>query len=286
MSRDERVSVVTLKHGRREQFEGLCRGVHACAQHVRELVVVHMNEDPHSPELELGCEVRHVQVRAEGLPLARARNEGFAHARGDVVVALDVDCIPAPDLFAGLGRHVRTHGGLIMGDVRYLPRGDYNDLATLDERAVGHPIRPHVPRGAFVPWEDYGMFWSLCFGCTRQTYERIGGFDEHYVGYGGEDTDFAFAARQRGVGFGLSGHRAYHQYHDVHRPPLNHMQSIVVNARRFYERWGHWPMGGWLEEFAQLGLIQWEPDGDQLSVKRSPTPQEIRGTLCDSGHGF
>ncbi|WP_409241961.1 glycosyltransferase family 2 protein, partial [Caballeronia sp. INML3] len=40
------------------------------------------------------------------------------------------------------------------------------------------------------------MFWSLNFACHLNTFEQIGGFDDAYTGYGGEDTDFAFRAKR------------------------------------------------------------------------------------------
>ena len=68
---------------------------------------------------------------------------------------------------------------------------------------------------------------------NRLAYDTIGGFDASYTGYGAEDTDFAFTAKEQGIDFYLSQARAYHQQHTVYRPPLNHLSSIVANANRF-----------------------------------------------------
>ncbi|MDO9396736.1 MAG: glycosyltransferase family 2 protein, partial [Herbiconiux sp.] len=81
----------------------------------------------------------------------------------------------------------------------------------------------------------------------------------------GEDTDFAFAAREAGVELAWVGSaRAYHQHHPVQSPPVDHLDDIVRNATVFHERWGTWPMGGWLDAFEQRGLVH--RDGDRLRL--------------------
>ena len=56
----------------------------------------------HTPDLPIS----HVRQDHDGFGLARARNLAAAAAAGDVLVFLDADCIPAPDL---LERHAWWH---------------------------------------------------------------------------------------------------------------------------------------------------------------------------------
>jgi N-acetylglucosaminyl-diphospho-decaprenol L-rhamnosyltransferase len=37
---------------------------------------------------------------------------------------------------------------------------------------------------------------------------------------------------------------------------VEHLDDILRNGRLFHERWGEWPMAGWLEEFEQRGLVR------------------------------
>jgi N-acetylglucosaminyl-diphospho-decaprenol L-rhamnosyltransferase len=99
----------------------------------------------------------------------------------------------------------------------------------------------------------------LSFAVTVGTWTRIGGFHPGYVGYGGEDTDFAEQAHAAGVGMGwVGGAMAFHQYHPVSTPPVEHLREIVDNAHVFHRRWGWWPMTGWLDAFADLGLAAYD----------------------------
>ena len=58
----------------------------------------------------------------------------------------------------------------------------------------------------------------------------------------------------------VGGANAFHQYHPVSRPPVEHLVDIVRNATLYHQRWGQWPMAGWLEEFARRGLVDWTDD--------------------------
>nr|WP_231704937.1 galactosyltransferase-related protein [Arthrobacter gengyunqii] len=199
------------------------------------------------------------------LPLAKARNAGARAAlqRGaDLLLFLDVDCLPGPDLVAGYVAAATDYAAsarLLCGPVTYLdppgPQGYCLDrLSDLDSP---HPARPAPLPGEIFPDDNPDLFWSLSFAVTAETWNRIGGFCEDYTGYGGEDTDFARLAGRAGAGLAWVGAaRAYHQFHPTQDPPVQHVADIVRNANLFHARWGSWPMGGWLQGFRDRGLIE------------------------------
>jgi hypothetical protein len=53
----------------------------------------------------------------------------------------------------------------------------------------------------------------------------------------------------------VGGAHAFHQFHPVSDPPVEHVHDIVRNAKVFHQRWGWWPMSNWLNAFEQRGLI-------------------------------
>lgn len=236
------------------------------------------------------------------------RNLGAAHATHDMLIFLDVDCIVAPTFIEQLSAKLQKQPkALLMGQPRYLTRPlsetESVDLQSgtlaptyLNQLSVYNPYRDNfddaesnpaitsqaaVKQTATKKTEDYGAFWSLCFAITREQFDKIGGFDTQYTGYGAEDTDFAFTARQLNIDFYLTADVVYHQQHSVYRPPLNHLDSIVVNANRFYRKWQCWPMSGWLLPFADMGLIRWQAEQSTPIVSiRQPTPDEIEQAHC------
>jgi GT2 family glycosyltransferase len=280
------MKVVTLVHGRGAHLANLIRGLERSSLAPESLWIVHMNEAPGDFVSErFPIHVRRLDG-SDGLPLARARNSAAAIDPMAAWVFLDVDCIPAHDLLAHYRDSLSARpDALHMGQVRYLPEGANApgwDEAALYARSVEHPLTVFRGKpGAVMP---YPLFWSLNFACMGSTFATIGGFDEAYQGYGGEDTDFAFRARQQGVALINNAAMAFHQYHPTYEPPLNHFADIVVNARRFHRRWGVWPMEGWLRAFADLGLLTWSEE--RLDIVRSPCAEQVAQALNANRLGF
>ncbi len=269
------VSVVTLNKGRDAHLRRLAEGIGRGAP-PRELVVVQMG--PGEAVLPpLPCPVRRVAVPGDGLPLAAARNAGRRAATGDTLVFLDVDCIPSATLVPGFASVLAEHDALVCCAVRYLPAGAVADGWTEDALArTGrlHPARRFPDRGVAAA-EQPGLFWSLAFGIRAASFDRVGGFDEAFSGYGAEDTDFAFRAAATGLPLLFAGGlQAFHQHHAVFDPPLQHFADIVRNARLFRDRHGLWPMDGWLDAFARMGLIAPDRSRD-LAILRHPERAEI-----------
>ena len=252
-----KVSVCTLAHGRAEHLRNLVRGLIESAWQPEELVVAVLQDDlyvlPDTP-----FPIRQVRPSAQGLSLAAARNQAAANATGDLLVFLDVDCIPHPALIGDYVWVAAQNDGIFMGEVGYLPKGtDYDplDFRLLEDQSVKHTERAGPPDGALGRCRDYRCFWSLNFALTQNTFRDVGGFDEGYVGYGGEDTDFGRVCTERGHPlWWVKGAKSYHQYHPHHMPPVHHVDSVIANAEYFASKWGEPTMQHWLRAFRLMGL--------------------------------
>jgi GT2 family glycosyltransferase len=162
--------------------------------------------------------------------------------------------------------------------VAYLPpppEGGY-PLASLAALGQPHPARPVPPEtGTFTPG-DHTLFWSLSFAITAAVWRQLGGFCERYAGYGAEDTDFGQIAAAQGVPLTwVGGAWAYHQYHPAPQPPHQHLHAILRNAAIFHQRWGWWPMSGWLQDFQREGLIRYDPHAQAWipDARTAPGPE-------------
>ncbi|MCJ2027004.1 glycosyltransferase family 2 protein [Methylobacterium sp. J-067] len=281
MSADAAPSVLTLVRGRAECLRNLMRGLAGQTLRQHELVIAWMQPEP-APDLpDLGCPVRHVIVPGERMPLAAARNRAADAASDGLLVFLDVDCIPSPTLVAAYAEAAATARGLLLGEVVYLPPGaSAHDPATLDRLAQAHPARPAPPASGLRPEPDAGQLWGLSFAVAAADWRAVGGMDEAYDGYGGEETDFAARLAATGLPtFWVGGARAYHQHHPVHVPPLQHFTPILANAARFHARHGRWCMTYWLGQFRDAGLIAWDEDASAIRPIRPPTEAEIAAAL-------
>jgi hypothetical protein len=158
------------------------------------------------------------------------------------------------------------------GEVGYLPAvpdpRDYRDR-DLDRLARPHHARPSLRTDEVRAAEDLRLFWSLSFALHADDWQALGGFCEDYVGYGGEDTDFGQRlGAANGTLLWVGGAAAYHQHHPSESPPVQHLDAIVANANRFHDRWGWFPMEGWLERFAAMGLAEMEGRTGRWRVRR------------------
>ncbi|ACB78472.1 glycosyl transferase family 2 [Methylorubrum populi BJ001] len=271
------VSVVTLAKGRPAHLRNVLLGLERQTQKPAEFVVAVMQDALYDLP-EVGFPVRQIRVEGTELPLAAARNRGVAASSGDRIAFLDVDCIPTPGFVAEYAQGLSALDGLLMGEVLHLPEHatfgdwDYDGLARVAEK---HSDRRGPPASGIEICSDYRCFWSLNFAISRATFEAVGGFDERYTGYGGEDTDLGKILDRRGIPIAwMKGALAYHQYHPHHMPPIHHLDSVVRNAELFEAKWGYRTMGHWLHAFRVMGLIDDTPDRP-IRILRRPDAADL-----------
>lgn len=267
-----RTAVITTVHGRgahlQRQLEGLARSTLMPDTHV----VVALG-DPAVAETVAAVGAPAIVVDCPApppLPIGSARNLGAQTAQehgAELLIFLDVDCIPGATLierYLDVARRPEHASALLCGPVTYLqpPGPGGYVIAQLCAHPDPHPARPAPQDGTVLDTVDYSLFWSLSFAVNCGVWQEIGGFCARYRGYGGEDTDFAQCAAARGVPMRwVGGAHAFHQYHPVADPPVDHLDDILRNAAIFHQRWGWWPMEGWLSAFEEQGFIVRQDDG-------------------------
>ena len=277
-------SVLTLVRGRQRQLRQLIEGLLEQTVMPGELVIAFMQPRPTTDLPETPFPVRSLVIDRDYLPLAEARNAAARSASYRNLVFLDVDCVPAPTLVETYVRELRQGTGMrvLQGEVIYLPElpDDVSvDYRVFDREGRPHPSRPAVPQQGTRLEPDMGMLWGLNFALRRKLFLKVGGLDERFVGYGGEETDFARGlAEVGGELHWCGGARAYHQHHTVVRPPLQHFGDIVRNARLYHEKWGEWCMDYWLTQLHERGYIHW--DKRRITVLRKPSAADIQAARC------
>ncbi len=292
-----KASIIIIVSGRKTHLLNTLDGIENNTLVPSEVVIVSMNEKLElNPKKSYSFELKLVDLflPSHRLPLAQARNTGVENAKEEMLIFLDVDCIPSANFLdkmaTCLSKFVDNDfmkTGLVMATPRYLnflseeekQAGIAEDINFLMENSQFHPYRPEIIEPCQRN-EQYELFWSLCFGLSKTRFKEIGGFDENFVGYGGEDTDFSFMAREKGVPFFLSNAIVFHQQHAVSTPPLGHFKDIVTNANAFYKKWNRWAMEAWLEEFVKLDLIEWnEGSNKPITIKNYPSKELLESCL-------
>lgn len=153
------------------------------------------------------------QLRPNG-GQAAARHAGAGDARAPVLLFIDDDVVPEPDLVA---RHLEQHAG---GE-RIAVLGDCEIVRGAEPR--------YYERHVWSWWEELFMtrtrpgrlpiYQDFCAGnvsLRREDYLASGGFDPAFRGYGGEDYELGYRLMRQGVRL-VADRRARARHH--HRMP-------------------------------------------------------------------
>ena len=186
----------------------------------RALLEVVVVDDGSEPPLELPAlpvsaplEVKLVRQERRGFGLARARNAGARAAAHPILVFLDGDVIPESGLLAAHARwHHAVSDALTLGFCAYVSAAGIDAGAvrhrpgTLGELFAGRPFdRPwlerHMARTGDLTSGHDDLFRAVTghnLGISRAFFEAVGGFDESFARYGGEDTEFGYRVQMQG----------------------------------------------------------------------------------------
>jgi hypothetical protein len=164
-------------------------------------VVVADDGSTHPPRLPASTlDVGVVAQEDLGFRAAAARNLGAAAVRAggaEVVCFLDADTVPEPGYLRAI-----TRLPSILPDAVVVGRRRYADPAT--GRELPEPrwlVDAYAASGDLrhLDHRSYRYLISSVMACSTALFDDVGGFDESFVGYGGEDWEFAHRALAGGA---------------------------------------------------------------------------------------
>ena len=241
-------SIVTIVKRRTQQLSNLVSSIERSQQCPKEMVIVWMT--PPSDESLLSSEhfpILHRFAASETFPIAKARNRGFDTCTTDKFIYLDADCI-CPDTLLGAMASSLTAGKLVTANVNQLS----HTVDDVTESLLKQLVTSQQGTAEKIPFIEFD---TTIFGVTREDYDRVGGFDLDYCGYGLGDLDFAARCSQAELYLLNTGRYVYKHFHAHYHPPVNHLCDIVTNAETFKQKWGTYPTCKVFAQFAELGLI-------------------------------
>ncbi len=193
------VAVIIPTCGRSEQLKCCLRKILPYVQQNSECVVV-VSDDGDASQTRARLDPEFEQVILVQGPRrgpAANRNSGVEHSTGDLLIFLDDDCRPEPNLIEEYRRAAAQHPDCSVFEGRISAEGRWTSFADMA------PVN-----------ESGGYLWSCNIAVRRDLYRSIGGFDERFPFPAMEDADLKFRVEKRSPIRFLPEARVFH---DVER---------------------------------------------------------------------
>ena len=205
-----------------------------------------------------GIQIQHCWHEHKNYRRAFILNEGSRMASGDVLIFLDSDCVPAPNLLSTYAAHTQPNS-FYLGGVYHVTQQFAETIL-----ASGQSFSPNIfwtqairrenqkKRSAAKVLKRYWKsrfytavkyrkpkVWGGNFAVNRDVFEEVNGYDENYIGYGQEDSDLRnrlVKGSYRAVSLHIIS-CVYHLWHppaiEARRRPNGRME---FNNRKYYRR--------------------------------------------------
>lgn len=144
-------------------------------------------------------------------------NLGARLAQGDIFIFLSNDVIPAGDYVMPIGQALEEDPGALVGPELLRHNTGWNTFnGTTIAYLAGH-----------------------CVACRRETWERLGGWDERYVPCDYEDIDLSYAALKAGIPLVQVSLPLTHLFGQSAQALDGGRLAITLESqRKFKEKWG------------------------------------------------
>jgi hypothetical protein len=198
-----------------------------------EVVVVECDDAPSTcADLCRAAGARYAFCRGDGVfHKTRALNLALEHARGTVVAAVDVDLVPRPGVLALQWDVVRAQDCLAGGYRVMAPScARLQDVLSLARKDL--EVAPEDAPSALLKQLIDGERMVIAPMCRRALLERIGGWDENYLGWGAEDQELIERTEREGTLVLRSPSFLY--FHLSHTPDADWREPVHAERNRRY----------------------------------------------------
>lgn len=197
------ISVIVVHYNQQAELERtlLALSRQSYPSHLVEIVVVDDGSDVR-PTMSYGA--RLVEQADEGFRLAAARNLGVASSTGEILCFLDADTAPESDYLRRLTRlPALAPETVTVGRRRHTSFDELDPSTPIELAAPAHEL--DEPTWLVDAYDfsrnlldsdnrSYRFVIGAVVACSRWFFDEVGGFDESFTRYGGEDWEWAHRA--------------------------------------------------------------------------------------------
>ncbi|WDP89417.1 MAG: glycosyltransferase family 2 protein [Desulfobacter sp.] len=248
-----RASVIVTTYNRPDALKKVLDGLlgQTCLPH--DIIVADDGSGPQTEEMlspylaRQDISISHVWQADEGFRAARIRNKAVLAAEGDYLILLDGDCIPERHFVADHMALARPgsffQGKRVLVNEKQVEEFDHRDMGSLlrlmglvlgKDISNGH----HIVRVPFLPAytvKKLSGIRSCNMGIFREDMVAVNGFNQAFVGWGREDTEFVVRLFRYGLTRREHPFRAicYHLWHrENSRDKLEENDALLEISER------------------------------------------------------
>ena len=230
---DEKVSIIIPVYNRKEILGKTLAGIlhQSYPLNLIEVIIADDGSSDHPEELVAKFEpffsIKYVSQEDLGFRASAVRNLGVSESSHENLIFLDCDMLPLPNLIESMMKWLYVSKKVILiGHRRFVSTDDFSidqcietiePLIDLPDINSENKIVQKGSKGVTVDWREkiysetnqlksagahvFRTFCSGNVGFSRKIWNQIGGFDEDFNHWGGEDTEFGFRAYNNGNWF-------------------------------------------------------------------------------------
>jgi chondroitin synthase len=179
-------------------------------------------EKPNLQSFVTEMDIKVITLEDKGYQLSKVRNVGIAASSHENIILLDCDLCVDKSFLKDHLRVISSRKNVISIGLRYsysTPNVEAYQSINLDYLLKSATLMsqdwriPHLEN--MEQSTSFFEYWNICsggnIGFTKKTFDVIGSFDERFVFWGGEDTEWAYRAYKKGIYFEvMSNISAYH----------------------------------------------------------------------------
>lgn len=297
------ISTVTLIQSDKDNLSQLVKQLEQCSVLPEELVVVWLIS-PNALSLlkSKHFNIVHKFIANDELAIAKALNRGINAATQTDIAYIDVNSV--------FPTHIFQYGqdALLSNNIAYTHDINFH-MNVSDEAATLHthlsPITagkstvhaPNLMVGAEPVFNEFKDFYYgkpndhrhrfAVFFISKADFEKTRGFDEAFTGSELIIEDFIAQCYKSGLSFVSLPIFTVTARSPVATNKQVHFFNMVMNTKRFYHKWGHYPNKALLKRYAEAGIINedFEDEGilftcqPDVTMNKSVPNQRVKESL-------